>query len=678
MVFDLKSQRSKIFLLSLILISISVFFFRGSINLFPSFIHAWTQSDRYALVFGFLNNGFDFFHPQTFNLATIDGITRVDFPIHEYIVALIMKLTGIHEAVIFRIYTLIYALTGLVFLFRLSQLFNTSFLRNALAVLFIFFCPVFLYYANGFIPSIPSLSNLFIGYFFYFRYKRDKSVADFRLAIFFLTLAALARLPFFIFLFAVFCQQCLGYFINWYDPQGKLRRLNTASSYGELTQPLVRRSPRGGGLNKKSIRKELIAFGISFTAIGSYQLYNSWLEKKYGTQFLVSFLPPSNSQQLREWLLETWTHWKFDYFTGPQYLIIAVLMTVSLIQLYKERASIIRFKDVFLQLAIAGAGSILFFFLMLMQFPDHDYYFIDAFYPLVALFMIYLMGYSIKNKMLNYALSLILLALIFKSFVRGNETYRKRFETGPWDRVEISRINFKDSGKFLDSIGVAKNAKVLVLDGYTTNVPLLLMNRMGWTVNWTTREKIEDGMSKPFDLVAIQNSFIASEVVKNDPAIITRLEKYADNGFISFYHKKENQDQNLYRFLGIDTLNTLLTISKNDSVSIDDKTEFFELLSDTSATLKIDKPVKILVTGKILRNSTAPQLVASVGTPVSSSSYYSFDLNDYTLGSGKWENILFQFVIQVQSGSSGSVKIYFLNNQKGSFNLGDVHVVCYR
>ena len=642
MTINLKSERSKIILLLVILIPLSVFFFHNSITLFPSFIHAWTQSDRYALAFGFLNNGFDFFHPQTFNLATIDGITRVDFPIHEYLVALIMKLTGIHEAVIFRVYTLIYALTGLIFLFRLSQLFNTSFLRNTLAVLFMFFCPVFLYYANGFIPSIPSLSNLFIGYFFYFRYKKDRSIPDFRLAIFFLTLAALARLPFFIFLFAVFCQQCLGYFSD-----------------------------------KKSIRKELIAFVISFAAFGSYQLYNSWLGKKYGTQFLVSFLPPSNMQQLKEWLIETWTHWRFEYFTGPQYLIFLVLMIVSLIQLFKERASIIRFKDVFLQLAIAGTGSILFFFLMLMQFPDHDYYFIDAFYPLAALFLIYLMGYSIKNKMLNYALSLILLALIFQSFVRGNETYLKRFETGPWDRVEISRINFKDSGKFLDSIGVAKNAKVLVLDGYTTNVPLLLMNRRGWTVNWTTREKINEGMSKPFDLVAIQNSFIASDVVKNDPAIITRLEKFADNGFISFYHKKENQDQNLYRFLGIDTLNTLLTVYKNDSVSIDDKTEFFELLSDTSATLKIDKPVKILVTGKILRNGTAPQLTASFGTPESSSYYYSFDLNDYTFDSGKWENFFFQFVIPVQSGRSGSVKIYFWNKQKGTFNLDDEQVVCY-
>lgn len=643
MAFDLKSQRSKIFFLSFILISLSIFFFRGSITLFPSFIHAWTQSDRYALVFGFLNNGLDFFHPQTFNLATIDGITRVDFPIHEYLVALIMKSTGIHEAVIFRSYTLIYALTGLIFLFRLSQLFNTSFLRNTLVVLFMFFCPVFLYYANGFIPSIPSLANLFIGYFFYFRYKKDRSTPDFRLAIFFLTLAALARLPFFIFLFAVFCQQCLGYF-----------------------------------LNKKTIRKEIIAFAISFAVFGSYQLYNYWLEKKYGTQFLVSFLPPSNLQQLREWLFETWNHWRFDYFTWPQYIIIVVLITVSLIQLFKERASILRFKDVFLQLAIAGAGSLLFFFSMLMQFPDHDYYFIDAFYPIAALMLIYLMGYSIKNKMLNYALSLILLALIFQSFVTGNETYLKRFETGAWDRVEITRINFKDSGKFLDSIGVAKYAKVLVLDGYTTNVSLLLMNRKGWTVNWTTRENIEDGLSKPFDLVAIQNSFVASDVVKNDPTIINRLNKFADNGFISFYHKEQNQDQNLYPFLGIDSLNTLFTVSKNDTISVDDNTEFCELFSDTSGVLKIDKPVKILVTGKILRNSKAPQLVASFGTAESSSSYYSFDLNDYTVGSGKWENMLFQFAIPVQSGNSGTVKIYFWNNQKGTFHLDDVQVVCYR
>ncbi len=643
MAFDLKSQHSRIFLLSVILISLSVFFFRESMTLFPSFIHAWTQSDRYALVFGFLNNGFDFFHPQTFNLVTIEGITRVDFPIHEYIVALIMKFTGIHEAVVFRMYTLTYALIGLVFLFRLSRLFNISFLKNLLVVLFLFFCPVLIYYANGFLPSIPSLANLFIGYFFYFRYKKEKSTSDFRLAIFFLTLAALARLPFFIFLFAVFCQQCLGYF-----------------------------------LNKRVVRKELIAFGISFAAFGIYQLYNSWLAKKYGSQFLVSFLPPSDLHQLKEWLGETWSNWRFEYFTGAHYLIIGVLLVVAIIQLFMKGGSTNRFKDVFAQIGIAGAGSFLFFFLMLKQFPHHDYYFIDSFYPVVGLLMVYLMSYSIRNKILNYGLGIILTALMIQSFINGNEIFKKRFNTGYWDRVELSRNNFWGSAEFLDSIGIAKDAKVLVLDGYTTNVPLLLMNRKGWTVNWTTRENIEAGMLNPFDFVAIQNTFVASDVVRNAPAITTQLEKFADNGLISFYRKKENQGQTFDRFFGIDSANTLFTIIKNDSALVDDRTEFIELFSDSSSRFPADMHTKILVTGKILRNDVAPQLIASVSSVGNSPDYFSFDLNEYTAGSGGWQNMLFQFVIPARTNQTGMVKIYFWNYQKGTFHLDDLKLVGYR
>ena len=35
-------------------------------NEFPSFIHAWSQSDRYAIALGFVNNDLDLFHPETF------------------------------------------------------------------------------------------------------------------------------------------------------------------------------------------------------------------------------------------------------------------------------------------------------------------------------------------------------------------------------------------------------------------------------------------------------------------------------------------------------------------------------------------------------------------------------------------------------------------------------------
>src|SRR5436190_9102597 len=112
-----------------------------------------------------------------------------------------------------------------------------------------------MYYADEFLTSVPSLSNEFIGYYFYFKYKKSSSTKDFAWAIFFLTLAALARLPFFIFLFAVACQQALGYF--------------TA---------------------KKISRQEFAYMGISFSVFILYQLYNNWLGKKYGTQFLVKIL----------------------------------------------------------------------------------------------------------------------------------------------------------------------------------------------------------------------------------------------------------------------------------------------------------------------------------------------------------------------------------------------------
>src|SRR5437588_11240732 len=72
-------------------------------------------------------------------------------------------------------------------------------------------CPVFAYYLDGFLPSIPSFANVMIGYYFFFRYKKENALRYFFLSIFFLTIAALARMPFVIFLFAVCCQQGLEY-----------------------------------------------------------------------------------------------------------------------------------------------------------------------------------------------------------------------------------------------------------------------------------------------------------------------------------------------------------------------------------------------------------------------------------------------------------------------------------
>jgi hypothetical protein len=637
---DFQSQSAEFIALILILVSASIYFFRDSISLFPSFIHAWTQSDRYALALGFLNNGFDFFHPKTFNLQTIDGITRVDFPIHEYIVALLMKISGVHEPIVFRVYTLVYAIIGLVFLFRLSKLFTDYFYKNIFVVCFLLLCPVYLYYADGFLPSIPSLSNLFIGYFFYFRYKKLSAGGDFNSAIFFLTLAALARLPFFIFLFAVSCQQITGYFIE-----------------------------------KKVSRKEMVAMGIAFAVFIFYLCYNSWLGNKYGTQFLMSILPASNLEQLKNWITETFANWKFEYFTRPQYFILGILFLPVILKLIRKREQLTLSNTLLFHICICLTGSIIYFFLMLMQFPDHDYYFIDSFYPPIVLLVIFLVSTTFENNIADAILWVVIALFMYFSVGQAKDSLAMRYETHYWDRPEITRKNFLGTGKFLDSLGISRDAKVLVLDGYTTNVPLILMKRMGWTVNWTTEKRIREGLSQPFDIAAIQNTFIASDVVRNYPAIISQLTKFADNGYVSFYRKEKNH-QTRENFFGIDSTSVLHRTKQND-VAIDANTEFFNLLNDSASKFISAHPTKILVSGEIQFADGNPRLITSMNDEDTTYYYFIYDLNSY-LHRNSWQPLLFQFVIPAMSHPAGKLTTYFWNEKKFPYTLRNVELVVYR
>jgi hypothetical protein len=184
------------------------------INEFPSHIHAWTQADRYALSLGFVNNKLNFFKPQTYVItnggdtaqvqsALNESITAVDFPIHDYIPALIMKFSGVKSPWIFRAYILLYSFIGLFFLFRLSYLITADLFKSIFILLFAATSPVFIYYQGGFLPTIPSLANAIIGIYFFFVHLQKNEQKAFNLSILFFTLATLSRSTFVIPLLAV-------------------------------------------------------------------------------------------------------------------------------------------------------------------------------------------------------------------------------------------------------------------------------------------------------------------------------------------------------------------------------------------------------------------------------------------------------------------------------------------
>jgi len=131
------------------------------LNEFPSYTHAWSQSDRYALANGFVDNDLNFFKPQTlvynhpipnkWDTADSTRITAVDFPIHDYIPAIFMKIAGNKSPFFFRTYILLYGFLGLLFLYKLSKQLGNSILISFFITILAATSPVFVYYHSGFI-----------------------------------------------------------------------------------------------------------------------------------------------------------------------------------------------------------------------------------------------------------------------------------------------------------------------------------------------------------------------------------------------------------------------------------------------------------------------------------------------------------------------------------------------
>lgn len=507
-----RSEKRSILLLVLFLFAAAIMVYHKAIVLPPSYIHAWTQSERYAIALRFLDNGFDIFHPATFNLQTVDGITRMDFPLNEFVVAILMKIFGTSPS-IFRIYTLCLGIIGLSFLYLLAKRLTRSDWKSILVVAFVFCSPLYMYYQAGFIPCVPAISFVFTAYYFFHRYKTEGKRNHFFLTLLFFFLAAMIRLPFFIFLFAFFLQQ--GF--------------------------LVLRS-------RKFIRFEVLGFAFAFFVFLCYSLYNHHLGKVYGNMFLDRFLPAKSVGELLIIIKYIWNHWLLQYFTFWHYFLLIVVVVCTIWAWRKTKN--VNEKALWFNLLIVGVGATLYFLLMACQYFDHDYYFLDSlFLPIVLLYLLGIRNVSTEGvrKWVFFFVSGVCL-LYMLGDAKKNQGERYNFDGS--DRVEISRRNFEGSEDFLNSIGIWKEAKMLVIDSYSTNIPLYMMNRKGYTTYQTSRDNpLVNLFQKDWDYVVIQDQFLFSDVLRYYPVVATVIHPKAGNGKITIYERNK-----VYRKQDIDHL----------------------------------------------------------------------------------------------------------------------------
>lgn len=500
------------FPLPLIVIGVALFFLqRNYMNEYPKHIHAWAEQDHYALALGFINNGFDLFHPETmiynkqfpgwWKIASDNTITAADFPIHEYCVSLLMRLFGTTSPWVFRTWALLWGLIGLLYLYRVAFLTTQRFLKS-LFVSFLALCsPVFVYYSNGFLPCIPAFALGVIGLWHYLQFFKEGKRRQFNLGIASLTLAMLIRTTFAIELIAVLCFELLRI----------LRKESTC-------------------LDK------LPAVLVSIIAFLAYFFWNQHLRELYGTIFLNSLVPPEDFQDAKELIADTYHKWTFHYFQHRQYLLMAALITLSAWCTFRNRKQTVK-KQVQQPLslwwlaAIYIFGCLLFGVAMMQQLPNHDYYLIDTFFlPILLVASLLLNSIRINHLPVRAALVGAVGIICWNCFQEAKTMQEQRRKTE--DAALLSSIHFENADLLLDSLNISRDAKILCLYGYPQNGPFIQMGRKGYTVMEDDDELLKAAFTWDYDYIVIENSkFI--QYFDSRREMLSRLKKIGGNKWIS-------------------------------------------------------------------------------------------------------------------------------------------------
>ncbi len=496
---------------AMVLLVLAFFFFRNTQTQFPAHIHAWTQGDRYALAVGFMENGYDFFHPATLNLkpryeAAIplenpQGITSVDFPIIEYLTALLMGAYGQPAPWIYRSIMLLIGLSGLFFWFRFLREAGVNYGLSLSGLLLAFAAPVFTYYLNGFIPSTSAVAMSLVALHFFARYLRNEKTNTLITALIFLTLAALIRKPF---VMEVLAWAAAFVLIYWKE--------------------------------KPKLGIVLPGFLMALTVVGFYHVYNKFLSFNFGSLFINELMPADDFSETIQLIRMSWANWKLTYFSLPAWIWIGVAVSGLLFKGLGDKQNKVMGLSALLWLAASG----LYLLVMSRQFPAHDYYFLDSFFlPVLILSGLGLRLLSKIERPFQYGILIIAFALNGWMLKQSFAIQKERNTFKSWDRTEITRRNFEGGARLLDEAGVPPDARLLVLDAYTTNIPLLLLHRKGYTVINTTPENLHEALDWDYDYIAIQNSFLASDVLRNYPEIAGKLLPLANNGRIGLYRKTQ-------------------------------------------------------------------------------------------------------------------------------------------
>jgi len=482
----------------------------------PTSVHVLQQSDHFALALGFLDNGFDFFHPTSFalnpefssrnSLTNPEGVTAVDFPILHYIAAVAMKMFDTRSPVVYRFISLLWSFVALWIFFKTIKSIKGFWMAIFLCG-FIMFQPIYSYYQNGFHISSAAFNTFLIGCAYMIRHFHSKKNNAFIWGALFLTLASLMRFTQIIFLLALLSM----YLYEFYQ--------------------------------KRKLSKNLWVVLMGIVLVLMYFGYNQYLRFTYGSLFQSTPRIAESLNDFAEHILKI----AYKYLLG--FLPIIHLFALGLIIylfLKREKKSTGNLEYIKIWTIFAFLGSLMFTLLMSFHISYHDYYALDTWFPVLILMMLYFL-FSFKQEAIpSNQIAIFVILFLIGSFSVAFE--KQKFKYSGSRKILNGNLvleDFKKSAKFLD-LNIPENEKVLVISNWGWNTPMIGWNRKVYRVANDFDENISLEFKRNYDIIVTHDVTLEKVVEVDYPEFYSKVQYVKGNGMVSLWKlNKSDLDQTM-------------------------------------------------------------------------------------------------------------------------------------
>lgn len=401
----------------------------GYLNQPPAGFHQWRQTQTLAVARNFYEEGGSILEPRVDSRGQYSGITGMEFPIVNYVIALNYSLFG-YGYVVQRTTILVFSLIALsgCFLF-VSRLLRSRVLGFVASFLLIF-SPLFYYYSATALPDVPALSFLFLSLGLWQVWREKNASSWLVLSLVSLMLASLVK---------IYCLVAVPYYL--YESVRCQRSLR--SSYTNV-----------------------LGLGVVLSVITSWYFYARYLSDLHHNHdfslavpfpYEFSLVPLALKKVFIQWLPEL-------YINHAEFILLCAGLFVLFSSLHRDsrRFRLLYFFPLFLYLIF-----------QLPTLTNHDYYMMPSL-PLLILVAVIGFDHLVKISRNRLWLRGVVFALLVAIPIVGSARALPRFERS------IIGDDLMEIEEHLDRTIPDRSALVIAASDRSPSTYLYFMHRKGW------------------------------------------------------------------------------------------------------------------------------------------------------------------------------------------------------